>query len=113
MAAAALGLGLVEAASAIEAQLDRLFGVNTWPALHAYQRQAVAQGLAAPSPAPDLLAQILTLAAEALKQRGQGEEALIEPLFSRLERRLNPAQEALQVFQQNGLNGLLAHLTIR
>lgn len=112
MAAAALGLGLVEAAAAIEAHLDQLFGADVWPTLRAYQRQVIAQGLAAPQPAPDLLAQILTLAAEALKQRGYGEEAFIEPLFGRLARGLNPAQESLQVFQQSGLTGLLTYLTI-
>jgi hypothetical protein len=112
MAAAALGLGLIEAAAVIEAHLDRLFGSNSWPVLRAYQQQVVRQGLAAPQPAPDLLAQILTLAAEALKQRGYGEEAFIEPLFDRLARGLNPAQQARQIFEQGGLAQLLAQTTV-
>jgi gamma-glutamylcysteine synthetase len=112
MAAAALGLGLVEAAAAIEAYLEQQFGAEVWPTLRAYQEQVVAQGLAAPQPAPDLLPQILTLAAEALKQRGRGEEVFLEPLFSRLARGLNPAQEALETFNQGGLKQLLARATV-
>lgn len=112
MAAAALGLGLIEAAVAIEAYLDDLFGPNTWSTLRAYQQQVIQHGLAAPQPAPDMLQHILTLAATALQQRGRGEERLIEPLFDRLARGLNPAQEALHLFQQHGLAGLLAHLTV-
>jgi hypothetical protein len=112
MAAAALGLGLIEAAPAIEAYLDDLFGPHTWPTLRAYQQQVIQYGLAAPQPAPDMLQRILTLAAAALQQRGRSEERLLEPLFSRLARGLNPAQESLRLFQQEGLTGLLAHLTV-
>jgi hypothetical protein len=112
MAAAALGLGLIEAAGTIEAHLDRLFGSNTWPALRAYHQQVIRQGLAAAQPAPDLLAQIVTLAAGALKQRGYGEEVFIEPLFDRLARGLNPAQHARQIFEQGDLAQLLAQTTV-
>ncbi len=112
MAAAALGLGLVEAATAIESYLEQQFGANVWSTLRAYHQQVIAQGLAAPQPAPDLLQQILTLAAKALEQRGRGEEAFIEPLFGRLARGANPAQEALQIFQQGGLTQLLAYVTV-
>jgi gamma-glutamylcysteine synthetase len=112
MAAAALGLGLVEAAGAIEALLERLFGADTWPALRAYHQQVIAHGLAAPPPAPDLLLQIVTLAAEALRQRGRGEEIFIESLFGRLRQGANPAQRALQIFQQEGLAALVAQAAI-
>jgi hypothetical protein len=68
--------------------------------------------LAASQPAPDLLRQILALAAKALKQRGRGEEVFMEPLFGRLARGLNPAQESLETFKQGGLKELLAQATV-
>jgi gamma-glutamylcysteine synthetase len=112
MAVAALGLGLIEAAEAIEAYLAQQFGAEVWSILHAYQARVIAQGLAAPQPAPGLLRQVLTLATEALEQRGRGEEVFMEPLFGRLARGTNPAQEALETFNQGGLKQLLAWATV-
>src|SRR6185503_15153967 len=100
------------AAPAIQAYLDQLFGANTWPTLRTYRRQVLAQGLAASQPAPDLLAQILALAAEALQQRGYGEEVFIEPLFARLQHGLNPAQQALRIFEQRGLAALIDQMSV-
>jgi hypothetical protein len=108
MAAAALELGLVEAAAEIEVYLGQAFGQEVWPVLQAYHRQVVAQGLAAPQPAPDFLRRMVTLAAEGLQRRGRGEEVFMHPLFERLERGLNPAQAARQVFQQGQFAQLLA-----
>jgi gamma-glutamylcysteine synthetase len=112
MAAAALGLGLIEAAPAIELYLAQQFGDRVWPVLRAYHQQVIAHGLSAPQPAPDLLWHIVTLATEALKQRGRGEEIFMEPLFGRLARRLNPAQHIRQIFEQGGLNQLLAQVAV-
>ena len=112
MAAAALALGLVEAVDAIEAYLEQLFGVGVWPALRAYHRQVITHGLQAPEPAPQFLHSILTMVAEGLQRRGRGEEVFIEPLFDRLARSANPAQEVRRGFEQGGLQQLLAMVEI-
>ncbi len=112
MAAAALGLGLIEAASAIEPYLEQLFGTEVWLTLRAYQQQVIAQGLAAPQPAPNFLQQLVSMAAAALRERGQGEEVFIKPIFDRLAIGTNPAQEARQIFEREGLTALLAYTTV-
>jgi gamma-glutamylcysteine synthetase len=112
MAAAALELGLIEAAPAIEPYLEQLFGAEVWPTLRAYQQQVIIHGLAALQPAPGFLQQLVTMAASALQKRGQGEEVFIKPIFDRLAKGANPAQEARQIFEREGLAGLLEHTAI-
>jgi gamma-glutamylcysteine synthetase len=112
MAVAALGLGLIEAVLAIERYFEQSFGVEVWPVLHAYQQEVIIHGLAAPEPAPGFLPNVVTLAAEALQKRGRGEEVFMEPLFNRLSRGANPAQQARRLFDQGGLPRLLAATTV-
>ncbi len=112
MAAAALALGLVEALDAIEAYLKDRFGDRVWSVLRAYHREAVRHGLEAPPPAPEFLRTVLTLAAEGLERRGKGEKVFLDPLFERLARGANPAQEVQRVFRQEGVQGLLRRLEI-
>ncbi len=107
MAAAALYLGLVEAADQVTSYLEGLFGAELWPRMHAYHRQAIATGLAGPEPVSGFLAQLLTLAQRALERRGWGEESLLRPLFRSLAARENPAQRILARFRSQGLAGLL------
>ena len=107
MAAAALYLGLVEAAEPVERYLEALFGEALWPRMQAYHRQAIARGLAGPEPAPGFLERLLHLAQEALAHRGWGEEALLQPLFQALAMGKNPAQRIVTVFRSQGLAGLL------
>ena len=78
-----------------------------WPRMRQYHDQVVRAGLAAPEPAPGFLAEILGLAAAALARRGYGEEAMLAPLWQRLERRENPAQRLRRVFLEAGLEGLI------
>jgi len=70
-------------------------------------------GLAAPQPAPDFLLQIVEMAVEGLRRRGQGEEAFLAPILHRLERKTNPAQQLRFIFQSDGISGLLRRAAIR
>ncbi|MFM7581907.1 MAG: hypothetical protein ACKO9F_04180, partial [Caldilinea sp.] len=113
MAVAALNLGLVEAASAVSALIVETLGEDYWEKMRLYHQQVIRYGLDAPQPAPQLLQRVLALAEEALAGRGRGEERLLSPLWRRVERRQNPAQRARIVFRQDGIRGLLDHVTLR
>jgi len=113
MAAAALGLGLIEAAGEIQAYVEGRLGPDYWSIMQTYHAQSIRHGLRAPQPAPDFLARILALAEAGLQRRGMDEERLLVPLWRRLDRRLNPAQQARTVYRAEGMDGLLAHTAIR
>ena len=88
-------------------------GEDYWNLMRTYHRQVIDKGLLAPQPAPDFLRQIVALAEQGLRQRGQGEESWLQPLYDRLDRRLNPAQRARRIFQTDGMTGLLRYTAIR
>ncbi len=113
MAAAALGLGLIEAEGAIMPYVLDVLGESYWERMRVYHRQAIARGLAAPEPAPGFLDEIVRRAEEGLRARGFGEESLLQPIWQRLQRQANPAQRMRRVFQSDGLSGLLARAAIR
>jgi gamma-glutamylcysteine synthetase len=113
MAAAALGLGLIEASREIDAFVQGALGGEYWSLMRTYHRQVIRTGLGAPQPAPDFLPQLVEMAAEGLRRRGQGEEQLLAPLYHRLERNLNPAQRMRRIFQSDGMAGLLRRAAIR
>lgn len=113
MAAAALGVGLIEASEEIDAFVRGALGKEYWSIMRTYHRQVIRTGLAAPQPTPDFLRQIVAFAAEGLARRVQGEERLLEPIRRRLERGINPAQRMRHLFQTDGVAGLLRHAAIR
>ena len=109
LAAVTLGASMVMAAPALARLVERTFGDAAWAALSAWHPQAMAQGLAAPEPAPGFLAAVLDCCAEALAARGFGEDTHLEPLRHRLATRLNPAQRALQAHAAGGMAALVDH----
>lgn len=113
MAAAALGVGLIEASVEIDQFVQSALGSEYWSIMRTYHRQVIRTGLAAPQPTTDFLPRIVALAEEGLRRRGRGEERLLAPLYLRLERRLNPAQRNRSIFQSDGIAGLLRRAAIR
>jgi gamma-glutamylcysteine synthetase len=113
MAAAALGVGLIEASVEIDAYVQDVLGAEYWSTMLTYHRQAIRNGLAAPQPAPNFLATIVEMAADGLRRRALSEENLLAPLYRRLEWRLNPAQRSRFYFQSEGVAGLLRRVAIR
>ena len=56
--------------------------------------------------------EVLDVCSAALEGRGRGEEALMAPLYDRLDRCSNPAQDAL-LASEGGLRALLEHTEVR
>ena len=113
MNAAALGLGLVESWPEIDAYIRESLGPEYWSIMQTYHSQVIRHGLMAPTPAPDFLYTILSMVEDGLRGRGRQEEGLLRPLWQRLERRLNPAQQCRIVFRSEGMRGLLDWVTVR
>lgn len=120
MAAAALGVALLEARAEIEDYLGEslgqgggAYGATAWETMRMWHRQVIRDGLRAPQPAAGFLAQILALAEQGLRRRGLNEEGLLAPLFGRLERAENPAQRARRLYRSDGPAALIAAATIR
>lgn len=113
MAAMALTVGLIEAVDQIDRYIQEGMGEDYWSIMRTYHQLAIRFGLAAPQPLPNFLPTMVELAQEGLRRRGQGEEQLLTPIFNRLARRQNPAQRARQVFEIDGMAGLLNHAAIR
>lgn len=113
MAAAALTVGLIEGVTQIDAYIQDELGSDYWDRMRTYHLQTIRHGLAAPQPAPNFLSQVVDMAEKALQGRGYGEEALLTPIYNRLFRQQNPAQRARQVYEIDGMQGLLRHTAIR
>ncbi len=84
MAAAALGVGLIEASHEIDAYVQETLGEAYWSLMRTYHRQVIRMGLAAPQPAPDFLLQIVAMAEEGLRRRGMGKKPFLPPFISGL-----------------------------
>jgi gamma-glutamylcysteine synthetase len=111
-AAAALATGLADAHQEAAALLAERLGPNAWEVLLRFRRRAVRDGVRAPEPAPGLLAALLGLADMGLRRRGFGEEALLEPLRERLDRRTGPADIARRVVAEGGIERLVGDVAL-
>ena len=95
------------------AYVQDVLGEDYWQRMRTYHQQAIRYGLRAPQPAPHFLEHIVAQAADGLRQRGFGEETLLAPVLSRLDRHQNPAQRARAVFQSDGMAAMIEAATIR
>lgn len=104
---AALTLGLVSALDdAWEALSD-----YSWDELRDARRRACREGLAGANGGPSLVElaeRMLDVAGRGLARRGLGEEAFLDPLHDRLAARTCPADEVSEIFQDGGIDGLVA-----
>jgi glutamate--cysteine ligase len=110
MAAAALHLGMVEAAASLAPILERELKTRGLPYLY---RTTLTRGLDLDSDVLAAIGSLLDRCAMALRRRQAGEERFLEPLYRRLAARENPGQRAASVFRRDGLAGLLAHAAHR
>jgi len=109
-AAAALGLGMVEAGAEILPWIEDLFGDEAWPRFRSWHHDVVREGIS--EPLDGLLEGILTRCRAGLVRRGRGEAPFLDPLFERIRCRKNPADRAREAFEQGGPSGLIAHTRI-
>ena len=107
LAPAALSLGFVEALPDAKAFLGDLFTSGPWAPLRRYRAAAIRDGLRVPEPAPGFLEGCLRIAEKGLRARGRGEEAFLRPLWTRLDRRVTPAETSREAFRAGGMEGLL------
>mmetsp|Transcript_24709 Transcript_24709/g.34060 ORF Transcript_24709/g.34060 Transcript_24709/m.34060 type:complete len:429 (-) Transcript_24709:198-1484(-) len=110
-AAAALNVGLVCAAEQLEEIIEAQFGgvERAWPKFQEYLSQVVQHGLAADEPCEGFLLGVLEACAESLQARGKGEDEFLQPLWERLRKRSNPAQDVALVFEEGGIKALMRH----
>ncbi len=113
LAAAALSLGLVEAHTDAWAFVRDRLGADPWPAMTAYRQSAVRDGLRAREPVPGLLAGLVDLADAALRRRARGEEQYLNPIRTRLESGILPADRAAMLFREEGVGALIDRLSLR
>ncbi|MGH2373938.1 MAG: glutamate-cysteine ligase family protein [bacterium] len=112
LAASALALGFVEAMNDAWAYLCERLGPDPWPAMVAYRRAAVRDGLRASEPAPGFLAGLVDLAEVALSRRGRGEERYLVPIRARLESGVLPADRVTTLFQRDGVAAFIGRLSL-
>ena len=79
-----------------------------WPLAAWFYPEAVKKGLGATEPFTGLLEGTIRIAEDTLRARGLGEEIYLAPLWDRLARRENPAQQIRSVFHRQGIQGLIA-----
>ena len=60
-----------------------------------------------------LMRKVLDHCSEGLARRGLNEEVFLHPLYERLEKRVNPAQEAIAIATDGGMAALVDYATIR
>ena len=109
MAAAALGLGLVEAAAPLSRYVHETLGDGAWNRCTQWHAAVIRRGLAAPPPVDNFIQDILSLCKRGLVRRGRGEERFLAPLESRVNAHTNPAQSAKRAFDAGGMAALIAH----
>ena len=97
MAAAALQLGLTEAAAQVADLLDPV----GWEGLRAWHERAIAEGFC--EPREGLLADIVAACDDGLRARGRGEELYLDAVHERVQRREAPAAAALRHFDAGTL----------
>ena len=110
MAAAALSLGFVEAHGAIGDFVTGSLGADAWQMMLRYRREAMRSGVHATEPMRGLLAALVSLAEEGLRNRQRGEEKYLVPIWERLQRRRTPGDAARGVFLKHGMPALIEDL---
>lgn len=102
----ALTLGIIENLDEAEKLLAR-FPWEAWQELrfdalrHTFKAKILNQEIT------PLLSALLEISLAGLKKRGLNEEQFLDPLFERVRTQKSPADRAIEIFESQGLNGLL------
>ncbi len=108
----AVALGLVENLEAAQ-NLAKIYPLSKWRKIRKqtaqYALEATIDGL---SIIP-LLLQFLDIANEGLRKRNLGEEVFLQPLYQRIEQRKVPADLAIEVFKNHGMNAFLEYVSFK
>ena len=109
---AALTLGIIENLPAAE-ELSNIYSLAHWRVI---RKQAAHHGfdtrIKGESILP-LLKDMLDVATEGLQKRDLQEAVFLQPLYKRLEQRQAPADVAIKVFKEGGMDALLKQLSLK
>jgi hypothetical protein len=106
--AEAIGRGADE----IEAYLRAGLGEQYWETLLRYRKLAVRHGLASPEPVPRFVETLLDLASRGLRQRRQGAEVFLAPVYAHLDGQSGPASHARTLFEEGGIAALMEEVSL-
>ena len=112
MASAALSLGIISAAQELATFIQDKLGSDAWETMRRWHADVIRSGLAAPEPADGFTLGVLERAKGALRGRGRKEATYLDPLFRRLERGENPAQQARALLAADGLDAVIERARI-
>ena len=107
MAVAALSLGIICAAQELATFIQDKLGADAWELMRRWHADVIRSGLDAPEPVDGFTLGVLERAKGALRGRGRKEASLLDPLFRRLERGINPAQRARALLAADGLDAVI------
>jgi gamma-glutamylcysteine synthetase len=103
-------LGLIENLPQTLALLNR-FPWSAWKQLRLDALQHTFQAKIAGQTVQPLLLELLNIAQAGLQQRGLNEDIFLSPLFQRYQQQQSPADQMIQLFQQQGLTAVLQQLS--
>ncbi|MBI4785479.1 MAG: hypothetical protein HY782_00300 [Chloroflexi bacterium] len=109
-AANALIVGWVESLPQIAGYFDDALGPDPWPAMLAYRRAVVREGLVAKEPRAGLVRKLVEIAQAGLARRGRGEGRLLAPIWERLETRTSPGMRARAIVARHGVGALVQYV---
>ncbi len=112
MALPALVLGLVENITSL-GELTARYTWQEWRHLLSHAAVAGLDATVGGGPCLPLAKQLVDIASKGLEARELGEEAYLDSLYDRLERKMNPADVTARVLQTNGKEALLDSVTYR
>ncbi|MEC7983620.1 MAG: glutamate-cysteine ligase family protein [Myxococcota bacterium] len=97
-------------AELIQLQMEKV--KDPWPSFREWRTSCINYGLAGKEAFTGLIEGTLQIAQDGLEARGLGEEVYLEPLWLRLEKKQNPAQELRRIFARKGIEGLLSFCSL-
>jgi gamma-glutamylcysteine synthetase len=107
----ALTLGLIENLNEAHSYVSRF----EWDTLRKMRDNAIHDGLEASvngTAVIDQCKEMVDIAERGLAARNKGEEKYIQPLKERIEKRINPAMKAAEVFKSEGLDSFIQNVRI-
>jgi len=108
----AVTLGLLENLEAAATLMEK-FPWETWKEIRLNALQHTFKTSVNGKSLLPVLTEFLDIATQGLKKRGLGEAVFLAPLYERLKRKKAPADEAINIFEKQGMKGFLEHCSFK
>jgi len=112
LTSAALTLGIIENLAAAQS-LASTYSLATWRKLRVQAAQHTINASIDGKGIVPLLQQLLDIAKVGLQRRNLQEEIFLQPLYERLQQRKSPADVAIEIFNNQGFNAFLTHISFK